>query len=43
MVGLLRVFAEKTPAESPWLNGMMERHCTILANITDKLLLDESS
>ena len=32
----LNVFARTTPGESPWSNGITERHNAILGNITNK-------
>ena len=39
----LNVFIRTTPEESPWINGITERHNSILGNIINKLLIDNSN
>ena len=38
----LNVFLRTTPGESPWSNGITERHNAILGNMINKLLIDNS-
>ena len=39
----LNIFVRSTASESPWSNGIKERHYAILGNMISKLLLDESN
>ena len=39
----LNVFIRTTPEESPWINGITERHNSILGNIINKLLIDNNN
>ena len=39
----LNVFIRTTPGESPWSNGITERHNAILRNTINKLLIDNSN
>ena len=39
----LNVSIRTTPDESPWSNGITERHNTILGNMINKLLIDNSN
>ena len=38
----LNIFIRTTPGESPWSNGITERHNAILGNMINKLMMDES-
>ena len=39
----LNIFIRSTAGESPWSNGITERHNVILGNMINKLLLDKSN
>ena len=39
----LNVFIRTTPGESPWSNGITERHNATLGNMINKLLIDNSN
>ena len=39
----LNVFIRTTLGESPWSNGITERHNAILGNMINKLLIDNSN
>ena len=39
----LNIFIRSTAGESPWSNGITERHNAILGNMINKLLLDKSN
>ena len=39
----LNIFIHSTAGESPWSNGITERHNAILGNMINKLLLDKSN
>ena len=39
----LNIFICSTAGESPWSNGITERHNAILGNMINKLLLDKSN
>ena len=43
MVEMFKINVKRTAAESPWSNGMVERHNAILAKTIEKLILEHNN